>query len=77
MQRAALRGLRDVDLLAAKHCVATVSDAPLVGQLDQQSDGFIGNSILRVVEIKPGGLGEPIDRRDWDRRQTTAVVGCP
>ena len=48
---------REIDLLAAEHCVATNSDAPLLGQMDQQPNGFISNSILRVVEIKAGGLG--------------------
>ena len=47
---------RDVDLLATKHCVATVSDTSLLGELYQQPNGFIGNSVLRVVEVKAGGL---------------------
>src|SRR5208282_1542074 len=47
---------RDVDLLATKHCVTTVSNASLVGQLYQQPNGFIGNSVLRIVEVKAGSL---------------------
>ena len=47
---------RDVDLVAAEHGVDALAQARLLGQLKQQFQGFVGDPVLGIVEIKPGGL---------------------
>jgi hypothetical protein len=73
--QALLYPLRFEPIYQYRLCVAAVSDAPPLGQLDQHSNGFIGNSILRVVAIKPGGLGDQ-SVAAIDHRQKTAAGGC-
>ena len=55
----------DVDLLAAEHGVAPALHAALPGQLEQQPEGFVGDAVLGVVEVKPGAFGSQSRRRGW------------
>ena len=45
--------LRDVDLVAAKHGIDPRAQARLLGQLQQQLQRFVGDAILRVIEVNP------------------------
>ena len=49
--------LRDVDFLAAKHGVDLRAKAGFLGQLQEELHGFVGDAILRVVEVNACGLG--------------------
>ena len=49
--------LGDVDLLAAKHGVDPLAQAGFLGQLKQQLERFVGDAILRVIEVNARGLG--------------------
>ena len=57
--------LRDVDLLAAEHGVDPRAQAGFLGQLQEQLERFVGDAILRVVEVEARGLG----------RQALAALG--
>ena len=48
--------LRDVDLLAAEHGVDPRSQAGFLGQLQEKLERFVGDAILRVVEVEPDRL---------------------
>ena len=48
--------LGDVDRLAAEHGVPALLQAGLLGQLQEQPDGFAGDPVLGVVQVQPGGL---------------------
>ena len=48
---------RDVDLLASKHGVDPRSQAAFLRQLEEQLEGFVGDAILRVIEVEAHGLG--------------------
>ena len=48
--------LGDVDLVAAEHRLDAVAQPGLLGELEQQTQGFIGDTVLGVVEIDAGGL---------------------
>ena len=54
MQHGAALG--NVDLLAAKHRVDALAQARLLGELDEQLDGVVGDAILGVVEIDADGV---------------------
>ena len=54
--------LGDVDLLAAKHGVDALPQAGLLGQLEKQLEGFVGDAIFRVVQKTPAA---------------SAVMRCP
>ena len=54
----------DVDPLAGEHRVPVVLELRLLGQLQQQAHGLVGDAVLRVVEVEPGCLGaEPLAAR--------------
>src|SRR5579863_10286224 len=42
----------DVDLLASKHGVDTLTQAGLLCKLDEQPDRLIGNAVLRIIEVE-------------------------
>ena len=44
---------RDVDLLAAEHGVDPLAQAGFLGQLQQKLEGFVGDAVLRVIEVEP------------------------
>src|SRR5207245_4446722 len=44
--------LCDVDLVPTKHGVDSRSQARLPGELKKQFEGFIGNAVLRVIEVQ-------------------------
>ena len=49
--------LGDVDLLAPKHGVDASAQAGFLGQLQEELEGFVGDAVLRVVEVEAHGLG--------------------
>ena len=49
--------LGDIDLLPGKHLVAMGLKATLLGEVNQELEGLVGNSVLGVVEEDPAGLG--------------------
>ena len=48
---------RDVDFVAAEHRVDPVAQPGLLGELDEQLEGFVVDAIFRVIEVDAGGLG--------------------
>ena len=48
---------RDVDLLAPKHGVDPRSQAGFFRQLPEQRQGFVGDAVLRVIEVDARRLG--------------------
>ena len=42
---------RDIDLLAAEHCVDSRLQAGLFGKLNQKLESFIRDYVLRIVQI--------------------------
>jgi hypothetical protein len=44
--------LGDVDLLAKEHRIPPLLDASLSGELQQQSDGFVGNAVFGEIQIQ-------------------------
>ena len=50
--------LRDVDVLAAEHRVASLGHAALVGELAEQPQRLVGDPVLGVVEEEAGALGD-------------------
>jgi len=48
--------LRDVDLVATEHGVAPLGHAALLGKLQQQPHGLVGDAVLRIVQVKPRGF---------------------
>ena len=57
--------LRDVDLLAREHGVDVLPQAGLLRKLDEKPNRFVGDSVLRVVEVETRRL----------RRQALAALG--
>ena len=49
--------LRDVDLLAAEHGVDAGAQAAVLREADEQRHRFVGDAVLRVVEIDARGFG--------------------
>ena len=49
--------LRHIDLFAPKHGVDPRSQAGFLGQLQEQLEGFVGDAILGVIQVKAHGLG--------------------
>src|SRR5208337_45396 len=49
--------LREVDLISPKHGVDSFLQLRLLGELDQQPEGFARDAILRVVQKKANSLG--------------------
>ena len=49
--------LRDVDLLPAEHGLNALTQAALLGKIDEEADRLVGDAILRVVEVKAGAFG--------------------
>ncbi len=50
--------LGHVDVLAAEHLVATLDESRLVGELEEQFHGLVGDPVFGVVEIEALGLGD-------------------
>ena len=48
--------LGHVDLLAGEHAVPVPLEPGLLGQLEQQAEGLVGDPVLRVVEVEPDRL---------------------
>jgi hypothetical protein len=48
---------RDVDVVASKHGIDSVSQIGLVRQLQQKLESLVGNTILRVIEINADSFG--------------------
>ena len=48
---------RDVDLLAPEHGVDALAQAGFLGQLQEQLERFVGDAVLRVVEVDAHRLG--------------------
>ena len=48
---------RDVDLLAPEHGVDPLAQAGFLGQLQEELEGFVGDAILRVVQVEAQRLG--------------------
>jgi len=48
--------LGDVDLLPAEHGVDPPAQPALLGQLHQQTNGFVGDEVLGVVQIETGAF---------------------
>ncbi len=46
----------NVDLLAGEHRIDPRAEPGLLGQFQQQSQRFVGNAVLRVVEVESGCL---------------------
>jgi hypothetical protein len=44
----------DVDLVAAEHRIAPFHHPALARELQQQSEGLVGNAVLRVVQMQSG-----------------------
>ena len=44
--------LRDINLIASKHRIDPRSQAGFLCQLKQELEGFIGDAILRVIEVE-------------------------
>ena len=49
--------LRQVDLFSPEHGVDPGSQAGFLGQLQEQLEGFVGEAILGVIQVKAHGLG--------------------
>ena len=49
--------LGDVDLLALEHRVDALAQAGLVGELQQEAQRLVGDTVLRVIEVKAGSKG--------------------
>jgi hypothetical protein len=50
----------DVDPLSAKHCFDVPAKIAFFGKMDQKTDRFIRDAILRIVQVKAcGPNGEP------------------
>ena len=49
--------LRHIDFVAPEHGVNPGSQAGGLGQLQQQLEGFVGEAILGVIQVKARGLG--------------------
>ena len=53
--------LGDVDLFAPEHGVDAGPQAGLLRQLQKEPERFVGDAVLRVVEVDAGGLnGHPL-----------------
>ena len=75
VQHRALLG--DVDLVAAEHRLDALAQPGLLGQLQQQPQGLVGDPVLRIVEIDAGRLDrEPLAALRGHRR-TVAAGGRP
>jgi hypothetical protein len=56
--------LRDVDLVAPEHGVDAILQSRFPGKLKQESQGFIGDPVLGIIEIDSGGLDrQPLPAR--------------
>ena len=56
--------LGHVDPVAAEHRIGALRQARLVGQLDEQAQRLVRDTVLRVVEVEAGALGgEPLAAR--------------
>jgi hypothetical protein len=49
--------LRKVDFLPSKHCLYRRAKARLFGELDQQPDGSVRDSIFRVIQEDTDSFG--------------------
>ena len=49
--------LGHVDLLTPEHRIDPGPQAGFLGQLQQESQGFIGDAVFRVIEVDADGLG--------------------
>ena len=48
--------LGHVDPLSGEHGIPVPLEPGLLGQLDQEAHGLVGDAVLRVVEVEPDGL---------------------
>src|SRR5262249_24053457 len=54
----------DVDLLAAEHGLDARTEVALLGQGEQERQGFVSDAVLRIVEVQPHRLGgQPLAAR--------------
>ena len=60
---------RDVDLLAPEHGVDPRAQSGFLRQLQEELEGFVGDAILRVVQIEAHALRPSCARRVWDHPQ--------
>jgi hypothetical protein len=49
--------LRDVDVLASEHAIAALAQSRLVRQIDEQTNGLVGDALLRIVQVESLDLG--------------------
>jgi len=49
--------LGGVDFLAGEHAFGVLLEAGLVGEVEEEGEGFVGDAVLRVVEEKAAGFG--------------------
>jgi hypothetical protein len=49
--------LGGVDLLAGKHGFAVLGEPGLLGELEEEGEGLVGDAVLGVVEEEAGGFG--------------------
>ncbi len=53
--------LGHVDAVAGEHHVAALLELGLSGELEEQRERLVGDAVLGVVEVEPGGLdGQPL-----------------
>ena len=56
--------LGHIDPLPGEHRIPVPLEPGLLGELEQQAQGLVGDAVLRVIEIEPGGLGpQPLTAR--------------
>jgi hypothetical protein len=66
--------LGHVDRFAAHHRVPAFRDAGLLGQLEEQAQGLIGDPVLGVVQVEPGSFGDqPLTAPGVGREQLPQV----
>ena len=68
---------RDVDLLAAEHGVDPRPQAGFLGQLEEELEGFVGDAILRVIEVEAHRLGRHPLAALWDRPRRASGDAIP
>jgi len=65
---------RDVDFLAAKHCIDPPAQSRLFGKLNEQLKRLVIDAIFRVIQVDAGGLGgHPFAARRIIREQVSQV----
>ena len=65
----------DVDLLAGEHGVDALARLRLVGEVDEQTEGLVGDAVFGVVEVDAGGVDGRGVRRGWGHRRRVSAGG--